>query len=324
MVSLVQPELLSQASLTPVRFDVTDQVFPLSEELSIAGWVCTPPKLPECPIVLVCLPGASYTKAYWHLEVPSFTPEAYSFALEMIRQGFVVIALDHLGVGESSTPDGMLLTMKVLAHANAVATRQLTERLQAGTLIPGLAPIPRPRLIGIGHSMGASLLLEQQVTAQSFAAIALLGYTNGQITLPDDIAQEQLVRSVTLEWPGYVDLDRGSLHRFFYAEDVPAQVIAADYQQASRCPAGILNDLSLPNHLHPRANQLRVPLFLANGDLDASPAFLEEATAYEACRDLTLFQLAGSAHCHNFASTRHVLWKRLAQWCQAQAGEFHR
>src|SRR5215469_16267266 len=95
----------------PTRFDVTGEVAPLSEPLSIAAWVFAPASPAETrPVVLVCLPGMSYTKAYYHLEVPGFPLDAYSFAVHMVKRGFLVVALDHLGVGESTQPaDGRQL-----------------------------------------------------------------------------------------------------------------------------------------------------------------------------------------------------------------------
>src|SRR6266566_4971126 len=110
---------------TPTHFDITEQVPSLPGPQSVATWVFAPPALPAdtSPVVLVCLPGSSYTKAYYHLEVPGYPPEAYSFALQMLRQGFIVVALDHLGVGESTwSADGGELTTEVVARANAVVT----------------------------------------------------------------------------------------------------------------------------------------------------------------------------------------------------------
>lgn len=43
---------------------------PCAETPFVAGWVFAPPMLLEHPRVVVCYPGASYTKAYYHLEVP--------------------------------------------------------------------------------------------------------------------------------------------------------------------------------------------------------------------------------------------------------------
>src|SRR5207302_1666098 len=66
-----------------------------------------------------------------------------------------------------------------------------------------------------------------------------------------------------------------------------------------------------------KAARIEVPIFLGNGDLDVSADFHAEPATYPLARDITLFQLAGSAHCHNFATTRTTLWDRLVRWIQA-------
>src|SRR5260370_22228457 len=167
-------------SYTPTRFDVTDQLPSPSGPLHITAWVFAPSSLPAetSPVVLVCLPGGTYTKAYYHLEVPGFPPRAYSFALHMVKQGFVVVAIDHLGVGESTqSADGRELTLEVAARANAAVTDQVRARLAEGTLVAGMAPQHEPVLVGVGHSIGSFLLVTQQADHRSFAATAPLGYS---------------------------------------------------------------------------------------------------------------------------------------------------
>lgn len=325
---------ITTLAYTPIRLDVTG--FPGSQgipslmgPLEVAVWVFTPPTLPKIPRVLVCLPGGSYTKAYWHLEVPHFPPDAYSFALAMAQQGFIVVALDHLGVGESTTPpDGRQLTMQVLAAANAAATRQIRKRLQARTLIAGLPALPEAVWVGVGHSMGAFLLLAQQATHRSFSAIALLGYTNGEMSLGDVVRRqaeaqglepgtfyELLARMYAATPSGYVTLDRTIGHAVLYADDVPAAVIAADDALATAIPGGIAVDISQPGAMLPLARLVDVPLFLANGALvDISGDFLGEPKSWPAATDITLYLVGGSAHCHSFAGSRGALCNRLARW----------
>lgn len=317
----------TMTTYTPVRFDITGQVPPLAEPLEIAGWVFAPPStLPAKPIVLICLPGGSYTKAYWHLEVPRSHPDTYSFALYMARRGFVVVAIDHLGVGESASPEGTLLTMQVMATANAAATRQVRQRLQDGTLA-GITVGQEPLVVGVGHSMGSFLLLTQQAAHRSFHAAALLGYTNGALHLAG--MERRLAESQGLEGGsfyqlmeqmyraaerGYVLMDRAIARSLFYADDVPPSVIAADEALASVFPVGITRDLNSPQAMLEKAARVDIPLFLGNGDLDISADFRAEPGTYPNVRDLTLFQLAESAHCHNVSSSRHILWDRLARW----------
>ena len=314
MYALAQP--LEEQPYTPVLFDISGKVASLTGTLTIAGWVFLPPTVPAIPRVLVCFPGASYTKRYYHLAVPGFAPAAYSFALALARSGCIVVCLDHLGVGDSSAPDGTLLTLATMAQANAVVAGLIQEHIKAGTLITDLPALPQAVSIGVGHSMGAFVVLEQQATHRSFAAIALLGYTNGPLVTPAGAHPLELL-CPHLSRRDYLTVDREVVHPFFYV-GVPRRVIEADDRVASAVPAGMLLDMQQPNFMLPKAAQIAVPVFLANADSDLSADFHGEPATYPAARDISLFQLPESGHCHNFAPTRHLLWQRLARWCQEQ------
>lgn len=57
-----------------------------------------------------------------------------------------------------------------------------------------------------------------------------------------------------------------------------------------------------------------VPLFLAFGEYDLTGDYLESLARYRSVTDATLFVLRDSAHCHNQAVTRTLLWDRLVGW----------
>ena len=76
-------------------------------------------------------------------------------------------------------------------------------------------------------------------------------------------------------------------------------------------------DINNPGYLLAKAAVVEVPIFLGNAEQDLAPNFHSEVATYPLAHDITLYQLAGSAHCHNFATTRRLLWDRLAQWIQS-------
>ena len=60
--------------------------------------------------VLCCLPGGGMSRRYFDLEVDPALGN-YSMARHLAQQGFVVVTLDHPGVGDSDRPDdGYALT----------------------------------------------------------------------------------------------------------------------------------------------------------------------------------------------------------------------
>ena len=132
---------------------------------------------PLAPLAFVCLPGGGVNRRFYDLggeAQPSF-----SFARQMAAAGLITIAIDHLGVGESSRPaDGFALTPEVIVAANARATRDIVSRLQAGVAIPGLRALPDLATIGVGHSMGGMLTVMQQAADPRHIGLVLLGYSN--------------------------------------------------------------------------------------------------------------------------------------------------
>ncbi|SHN15675.1 alpha/beta hydrolase [Cryptosporangium aurantiacum] len=306
-------------------FDVTGQVG-AGGTLTQAAWLFTPPEPQKAVAALLCLAGGTYDKRYWHLEVPGHP--GYSFAEHLAGQGYLVIALDHLGVGDSSDPTSAgPVGLELLARGDAAVAAQLTERLRAGTLADGLPPLTVP-LIGVGHSMGSCLTTMVQATAGAYDAVVLLGYgvqianvyeeTTDATDLAARIEQsEAIFRKMNGVESGEVScvVPRGNLHHIFHAPDVPPEVIAADDAAESRVPVRAASEVTTPGYVQRYAAQVDVPVFLGLGaGLDVSPDPHLEPGGYRATGDIEVYLVPGSHHCHNFASERRALWNRIAAW----------
>lgn len=289
----------------------------------LSMWVFAPPKVEGKVPLLFCLPGGSYSKAYWHLEVPG--RPGYSFAENMATAGMVVVAVDHLGTGDSSRhPRASDLTPDVIAAANAAAFREVKEQAVKGTLTDDLPAIDLGVAVGVGHSMGAMLAIYQQSLFESFDAIAPLGYgTIGPISDPETLGGDELPSresimqaAATGAFDNIPLLDRGAplLRRHFYWEDVPEEVILADDLTNTNVP-GVCGLLAVvPFIASDHARRVTCPVFIGLGERDSTADHHDEARAYHSSNDITLFILPRSAHCHNLAGTRHLLWDRLRRW----------
>jgi pimeloyl-ACP methyl ester carboxylesterase len=304
-----------------VEFDVTGAI-QLEGRPFVSTWVFAPEQPADRVPLLFCLPGGSYTKAYWHLEVPGHP--GYSFAEHFAARGMLVVAVDHLGTGESSRhPRAIELTPEVVAGANAAAFAEVVPRAQNGGLVEGLGPLTLGPTVGVGHSMGAMLAIYQQSLHASFDAIAPLGYgTVGPIMSFDDGTPLPSFASIMgAAGQGLLDdlppLDRTSIRHHFYWDDVPPEVIAADDLTITPVP-GVCGPLSIvPFIASDHARRVACPVFIGLGERDSTPDHHDEPRAYASSSDITLFVLERSAHCHNTASTRLQLWDRLAGWIEA-------
>lgn len=316
-----------RSSLT---FDVTRAVGS-DEQLTQAAWLFLPERPADVRGVLLCLAGGTYDKHYWHIDIDGHP--GYSFAEHLADSGFVVLAVDHLGMGESTDPAALgPVGLEVLAKGDAEVARQVRERLRDGELHQDLAPISAP-LIGVGHSMGACLTTMVQATTQPYDAVVLLGYgvqiTNVYQDTPDAAELEERVRQTieaSAKLAGVKPTDahfyapRAYLADLFYAGEVPQDVVDADTAVQSRTPLRAAAEVTTPGMVERYAHQVDVPVFLGFGAaLDVSPNPHSEPANYIGSPDVTLHLVPRSGHCHNFASHRTQLWDRIAQWSSTVA-----
>jgi pimeloyl-ACP methyl ester carboxylesterase len=317
---------------TELPIDVS-AALPFEERSSLAAAVHLPDGAPRA--VLICWPGGSYARAYWDMHVPGHA--GYSFAEHMTAQGFVVVAADHLGVGDSSKPaDGDQVDFETMGAAAAAFVATVRAMVADGS--PELGGRPRPSLpiIGVGHSLGACLTVVTQARHRCYDAVALLGFTHGtkeaavtavgaEERASDDDAQS---RELAIEqakaffgdtWDDvYGSPPREPHHRWLHDPDVPAAVIAADDAVAAAWPRQPYVEALLAGHSARFAAELDCNVFIGFGDHDVPPAPHADVAYYPRSRDVTLYVLRDSAHCHNFASTRTQLWDRIALWAGDQ------
>jgi alpha-beta hydrolase superfamily lysophospholipase len=316
---------LTDLTATAVSVDVSE-VVPFPGSFILNGWVRTSSVLTAPPILLCCLAGGKCSTGYFDLQVEGYAD--YSMADYLAARGFIVVAFDHLGVGSSSPVDDIFLVTPGLASAaNDHAHRAVARGLASGTLVPGLPPLPGLVSIGVGHSMGAMLLGVQQARHASFAAVAMLGHgvglpsvlTEAELSLVQEgrITEEVVVglartRFSAPEAPGSSRPLPGS----FLPTDLPEPVRAAFVAQQTNLLYSCGLTSMLPGSTDREKAAIAAPVFLAFGEDDLTSDFIGCLALYTAANDISLFVLPGSAHCHNQAALRTVLWDRLAHWAR--------
>lgn len=306
----------------------TALVLPGEPALKVAAEVFVPALLASPPVALVCLPGGAMNRGYFNLQ--SQDDESYSFAAAMTARGFIVITIDHLGVGDSDKPaDSYALTLERIAQANADATAQLLNGLRDGSLIATQPALPTLQSIGVGHSMGAMVTTVQQALAQQHAGIALLGFsTRG---LPEYVSAE--ARELSKDSLA-VRAETVRLARQMFLTDYPSIRVTQEskvvYGGSNAEPAGMLAlkpaiekllpvpayQSMLPGNIAPEAAQITVPVFLGLGDKDMAGSPHAIPAAFPCSRDVSLLVLPGTGHNHFVFASRHLLFERLAVWAR--------
>lgn len=286
-----------------------------------------PDQLPERPILLICLPGSGYNRHYYDLREPG-----YSEAEQHVAAGMIVVALDALGVGESSLPTPHESDKAAVARTTSEAVEQMREALCSGTLCKGFPAIERPVTIGIGQSMSGYIIASTQARHRTFDGIAILGASMIEVTMPglDGQAPVTAPEGLSGEEAALFLLENTDWKFVFHWEDVPQHIIDADMRGGlpvrrtapywgSMTAPGMIKTTTVPNSMADEAARIDVPVLVAMGERDVTKDPLEELAAFPRAQDRAAFVVPRMAHMHNFAGTRRLLWSRIESFARQVA-----
>ncbi|MDE3204960.1 MAG: alpha/beta hydrolase [Acidobacteriota bacterium] len=329
------------------------------EECQLAITITAPdrPDPDGSPIVCFAFPGGGYGRHYYTFDMPD--GEGGGQAGWHASRGWIFVAIDHPGVGDSSQPDPNSLTFENVAAADATAVRFVLDGLGEGSLVEGYPPLRRPIALGMGQSMGGCFLVVTQAQHTPFAGIAVLGYSGIHTVVPSrpgvpNVPMPWIPRSSTMAAPivlnsqdlvgagvvaGADDLAeaaRSAEHPWqwaFHYDDEPADIVQADMAaNAGIGPTPVWHSPTIPpcaaqmvspGAVASEAASIRVPVFVGVGERDVVPDPHAEPRAFFSSPDITLVITERMAHMHNFAHTREKLWSRLHLWGEGIAAATH-
>ena len=128
-----------------------------------------PEELAEQPTVVFALPGGGYSRGYFDMHFPGHA--GYSQAEHHVDRGLVVVAIDHLGVGDSTPEVASEVRSDDIAAANDFAVSTIKDRLRSGTAVEGYPVINVGARIGIGQSMGGCVTVIMAGRHRTYDAI---------------------------------------------------------------------------------------------------------------------------------------------------------
>ena len=328
----VPPLPVTRATWT---FDVSD-VVPVAGRFEVAAsWIAPADLAPNAPItLLVCLPGGFLSRRYFDLETGG--DRTYSFAEAMAARGHAVLAFDHVGTGDSTPPSpeeaGLEIGVDAIAAANQAAFEAARERIAAGDPTSGTPPLEISTCIGVGHSMGSMLTVEQQALAHPYDALLLFSFSTAgtpRFIGPDLMAYADQPERLRREMPQVLSRAMGGPYPP-RANGVEEDRVAAfgvgtappDAEEALQLAATRLLGVGgltsmIPGGYAPAAQKIDVPVLMVFGDHDLHD---DRHTAEELplVRALETWQLDDAWHCHFVANTRERLWERVALWLDAR------
>ena len=299
---------------------------PLAGEgpLWMSAEIFVPERIRPPATVLFCVPGGGMTRAYFDLGGGEPAAGSFSFARAMTAQGFIVVTLDYLGVGDSSRPaDGFAITADLLSRCNQLAVAQISQALREGRLDPALPACPDLVSIGVGHSMGAMLTILQQAAYRPHAALVLLGFTTRG--LPQYVTPGERAALEKPDWRGHVAaLAKARFNGFAYVtlaprdDDGSAAAAALRRAQDSVLATPATHSM-MPGNVSAEAAMMDVPLFLGLGERDMAGPPHATPQNFPACYDLTLNVVPGAGH-HPFVTpAAGRLFERMGGWLAQQA-----
>ncbi|RVT94719.1 alpha/beta hydrolase [Sphingomonas crocodyli] len=278
----------------------------------IAATLHRPAKVAAGAPLIVGLPGAGYARGYFDL------PQAgYSQAEHLVARGTMLLAIDHLGAGDSSIPPHDVTTLEAVAAAGDQAVKRALADLRADAITPGV-------VIGCGQSMGGHIAVAMQAWHRSFDAIIVLGSGMLRTNVPDrpgtpppvipegaEGAEISAALAAQVDWPW-----------LFHWEDSAPDLVAADLacgmpvrhtasSWASTGIPGLAFNLTKPGKLLPLTAMVDVPVLVGMGERDVTLSPAEELATFTASDDLSAIRVRNMAHMHNFADTRMQLWRRI-------------
>jgi pimeloyl-ACP methyl ester carboxylesterase len=316
------------SALAPLERQVDlGTLLPGEGALRLAADIFIPPQPRRPATVLFCTPGGAMNRHYFDLQAAGAALE-FSFAAHWAARGYFVVTLDPLGIGGSSRPaDGYALSPDVLAQAGAQATTAVRAGLSSGQ-ITGTAYGPL-RSIGVGHSMGAMLTVLQQAQHGGHDALMLFGFgarglpsalTAAEAALADDAAaiRANLAALARQRSPEpYARIGPTPQGKELFAGE-QADRRAVEALKRARAPllvsAGLFS--MIPGSCAAECARIDVPLLLALGDRDIAGAPHAIPASFPGSRDITLWVLAHTGHCHFLFDSRRQLFARAVDWCE--------
>ncbi len=218
--------------------------------------------VPASPIpsrVQLLLHGSTYGRYYWDFPLE---PERYSYVRHMTNGGWATLALDRIGIGQSSHPP----PDEVDVESNAFVVHQVIQALRDGTF----EGHSFSTVVLVGHSLGSAITIAEASRYKDVDAVVVTGLLHhfdvGLVLVPASLypAQEDNERFNGLPVE-YTTTRPGERSLFYHAPTVDPKVISADEGRKETVTAAEI--ATFPLDLA-RSRQIRVPVLVVVGDFD--------------------------------------------------------
>ena len=213
--------------------------------------------------IQITLHGATYGHVYWDWP---FEPETYSYVRRATAEGYAVLNVDRIGIGQSDRPPAADVTI----GANAYVVHQIVQALRGGDLvIPSFGRIEAERVVLVGHSLGSVISIQEAATYGDVDGVVLTGVSHTVTEALNEIFAVLYPANLDPRFPGvpdgYLTTLPGTRDVFYYPPSRDPLVLAID-EQIKETVTGAELDTAFPGlFLSPG---IHVPVIVVVGDHD--------------------------------------------------------
>lgn len=264
---------------------------------------------PDSPLQ-VAVHGGTHHHLYWDL--PTFHGVSYSYARYMAERGYAVLAIDQLGTGLSSQPDGDWVTLDETARA---------LHLLLASLRSADNPIGQAfkQIALVGHSNGSLTSIYSTGTYHDCDALVTTAWEHPPHPLPFD-PEEVLEQASTPYLPARTFSKDFHAAAFYHLPSTDPDVFDFDYNHgvAIQARAQFLDLFRVGlDTAGSRSRQVTVPVLVQLGDFDAlqpSSYLAPEPDYYPEASSVTLQYLENMGHNINGHINHLQSWQGIDQW----------
>jgi len=192
---------------------------------SVFGVLCSRGSIDQ-KTIQITLHGATYGHLYWDWP---FQTETYSYVRRATAEGYAVLNLDRIGIGQSDRPPAADVTIA----SNGYVVHQIVQALRGGDLVvPSFGRISAEKVVLVGHSLGSVISIQEAATYGDVDGVVLTGVSHTITPALNEIFAVLYPANLDPRFPGvpdgYLTTLPGTRDVFYFPPSRDPLVLAID------------------------------------------------------------------------------------------------
>jgi pimeloyl-ACP methyl ester carboxylesterase len=293
---------------------------------SVFGVLCSRGSIHQRTIQIT-LHGATYGHLYWDWP---YQPETYSYVRRATAEGYAVLNLDRIGIGQSDRP----AAAGVDIPANGYVVHQIVQALRGGDLVVhSFGRIRAEKVVLVGHSLGSVISIQEAATYGDVDGLVLTGVSHTITPALNEIFAVLYPANLDARFAGqnvpggYLTTLPGTRDVFYYPPSRDPLVLAIDEETKETVTVAELDTAVPALFLSPG---IHVPVLVVVGDHDrafcgeptcsASGSLAAEAGFFSPDACVETAAIAGAGHDLNLHFQAPTAYDVVLEWMDRRVG----